>query len=274
MKKFTRRSYNRKLIVFGLSLFMAISLVTVGFAAWVMSAVTNAQHDAEAVKVAVISDASMKVTIDQWDAEQGKWVGAVLTFDAAQGDNSGRVRAEFDSEGVQTGVENMSMVISGKVTHPEMLTKLKVTIDISDTGLDEAMAAGYIKAEGLKELAWEDGKLVITRLDSEYLNWNATDGTFSYTLHFIWGDFFGGLNPSEFYDSTTVKRIVDGEETVTGASIDDETMKEEMHQFRAILANSWTFGDVPGFADGYDKDNQTVYNGTINILVEASADAN
>ncbi|MBQ9785541.1 MAG: hypothetical protein IJW29_08565 [Clostridia bacterium] len=273
MKKFTRRSYNRKLIVFALSMFMAISLVTVGFAAWVMSAVTNAQHDADVVKVAVISDASMTVTIDQWDAEQGKWVGNVLTFDAAEGDNTGRIRAAFDSEGVQQGVENLTMTISGKVTHPEMLTGLKVTIDIADTGLDEAMAAGYIKAAGLRDLAWTDGKLIIDILTPEYLNWNATDGTFSYTLQFIWGDYFGGLNPSEFYDSTTVKRIVDGAETVTGASISDEQMMTEMQQFRAVLANGWD-STIPGFKTDYDKNNQTVYEGTVNILVEASADAN
>lgn len=41
MAKLTKNSYKRKVILFGVLLFMSIALISTGFAAWIMS--TNAK---------------------------------------------------------------------------------------------------------------------------------------------------------------------------------------------------------------------------------------
>ena len=265
MKKFTRRSHNRKMIVFALSIFMAVSLVSVGFAAWVMSAVSNA--DAEApVKVGIVSDASLSVTVDQWTRADGeeefKWTGDVLSFDAPAGDDTGRVRADSEA------VENLSMVISGKVTNAATLKSLTMTITLP-TELGNAIQAGYIRVKNAEVTA--ANKIVIGNAEGTdketALNYVLDEetgiATFSYTLSFEWGDFFGGENPSVFYDgTTTAERTVVGAddvstiEAVAGKDISDEQMKSEMDTFRSVMTGDLG-SDVP-------------YAGQIEILVAAT----
>ena len=243
MRKLTRRSYNRKLIVFGLVLLMAIGMISTGFAAWVMSSVNNANADAN-VTVGTISDASMTVTIDQWDEEAGEWTGDVLSFDARKGDNEGRIRADgTDAD------EQLTMTISGKVTNVAALGQLTLTVKLPDS-LAAAIEAKYIAIDD-SDASYSAGTLTVTK---ESLNYTLVDdnanATFSYTLTFEWGEFFGGMNPCDFYDSTVATR--DG---VTGASITDENMKTEMDLFRKTITG--------------DATNAT-YTGTIDITVAAT----
>lgn len=247
MRKLTRRSYNRKLIVFGLVLLMAIGMISTGFAAWVMSSVNNADADA-GVTVGTISDASMTVTIDQWKKEDGdsteKWYGDVLSFDAKNGDNVGRIRADgTDAD------EQLTMTISGKVTNVAALGQLTLTIKLPDS-LAAAIEAKYIALDDTNA-SYSAGTLTVTKDSLNYtLVDDSANATFSYTLTFEWGEFFGGMNPCEFYDSTVATR--DG---VTGASITDENMKTEMNAFRAAITGS--------------SENDP-YTGTIDITVAAT----
>ena len=264
MKKFTRRSYNRKLIVFALSIFMAVSLVSVGFSAWVMSAVSNADADSP-VNVGIVSDASLTVTVDQWTKEDGEenftWKGDKLSFDAPAGD-TGRVRADDDA------VENLSMVISGKVTNAATLKSLVMTITLP-AELGNAIQAGYISVKDAEVTA--GNQIVIGNADGtdketalNYVLDNETGiATFSYTLTFEWGAFFGGENPAVFYDgTTTAERTTIGEddvpvtEAVAGNAILDEQMKTEMATFRSVMTG------------GLESD--ATYEGQIDIQVAAT----
>ena len=242
MRKLTRRSYNRKLIVFGLVLLMAIGMISTGFAAWVMSSVNNADADA-GVTVGTISDASMDVTIDQWDEEAEEWTGDILSFDAESDDDEGRIRADADAK------NQLTMTISGKVTNVAALGQLTLTIKLPES-LAAAIEAEYIAIDD-SDASYSAGTLTVTK---ESLNYTLVDdnanATFSYTLTFEWGEFFGGMNPCEFYDSTVATR--DG---VTGASITDENMKTEMDLFRKTITG--------------DATNAT-YTGTIDITVAAT----
>ena len=281
MKKFTRRSYNRKLIVFGLSLFMAISLVTVGFAAWVMSAVTNAQGNAP-VKVAVLSDASMTVTIDQLD-ENNDWTGNVIHFDASKEDTTGRLRSSVDGEGNSNSKEQMEMDISGKVTHAEMLSDLTMDI-VLPNGLANAIENGYIiyigddGETGTGDIVYNDDTNTITVKKAKLnVSETATDEsgisyvTFSFTLEFNWSSYFGGVNPSEFYDNDALMAATDRCDVVkaTGAAaadgetndyISDAKMKQEMEAFHGMLIDSLLWKEADGS-----------YDGSIVIIVKASA---
>lgn len=280
MKKFTRRSYNRKLIVFGVSIFVAVSLISIGFASWVMSAVTTykANEGYKQVQVATVTDASMSITVDQdqgdaWDATQ------ILSFDAVATDYEGRVQASKDSAG-----EHLTMKISGKVTHPEMLKTLEMTITLPDS-LANAVKEGYLKVVKVNddgeptanEVTLADGnKIVLGGANADKhaeLKWkadaNAEFGTFEYTLAFAWGEYFGGENPSVFYDSNEAYRTTDGT-SVAGAAIEADVMKAEMQKFRAILTDNWDY-DNGKVKAGYDEKNQTPYEGHIAIIIKAAA---
>lgn len=259
MKKFTRRSYNRKLIVFGISLLAAVGLISTGFSAWVMSAVTNADADAS-VNVGIIQDASVVVTVDQW--QDGAWTPLdgekLLSFDAPKNDG-GRLRGNADDD------ENLSMVISGKVQNGSVLNAEGGSLSMSialPVGLKEAIALNYIKlAAGT---AYSNGVVTVQMSALHYEETEADDGDtyqFSYTLAFEWGSFFGGVNPAVFYDSAEHMRVEagEGDDTVDvyGKTISDETMKKDMENFRNCMVNN-------------EVELTEQYTGTIDITVTAS----
>ncbi len=280
MKKFTRRAYNRKLIMFAVSIFMAVGMISTGFSAWVMSVNSEVQHDAP-VEVGIVTDASMVVTVDQWKKqgqdEAASWDTAeILSFDAVDGATEvesgvlGRIRADSDSE------QKLTMLISGKVTNADVLETLTLTIQLPQS-LRDAVAKKYIKVKGVADSIAQAGTLTILYDKSESTNnlnydydTETKEGTFSYTLEFEWGEFFGGKNPAEFYDtmtdSTRTKEIQPEEEggeityedyAVKGKELADSVMVAEMKEFRETLTGS--------------EDLEAAYEGKIHIKVVASA---
>ena len=267
MKKFTRRAHNRKLIVLAVSVFMAIGMISTGFSAWIMSANSEVEHEAP-VTVGIVTDASMQVSIDQWkiqgqDTDKSWDTAQILSFDAPTTDNTGRVRGNDSSR------EQLTMQISGEVTNANVLETLTLTITLP-AELRNAISANYIKVKGVENSVATAGTITLTydksAIGENPLNYsyNAETGkaTFSYTLEFEWGTFFGGKNPSEFYDTqTNGNRTVTDDggqlvtQTVVGATIDNQVMKDEMSAFRQTIAGS---------SDG-------TYSGTIVINVIASA---
>ena len=261
MKKFTRRSYNRKLIVLGISLLAAVGLISTGFSAWVMSAVTNADADAS-VNVGIIQDASVVVTVDQWQNET--WTPldgeALLSFDAPKNDG-GRLRGNAEED------ENLSMVISGKVQNGSVLTageaSLSMSIALPD-GLKNAIEAKYIKLVLSEGASYSNGVVTVQMSALSYEETEEDDGDtyqFNYTLTFGWGAFFGNENPAVFYDSATHKRTVTleggGTEDLYGKSISDTQMKSEVEAFRNCMVNN-------------EATLTEQYTGTIDITVTAT----
>lgn len=254
MRKLTRRSYNRKLIVFGLVMLLAIGMISTGFAAWVMSAVSNANAEAN-VTVGTLSDASMSITVDQWRKEgediTEKWYGETISFDAKNGDDTGRIRDDGNAE----TDENLTMTISGKVTNVAALNELTMTIELPES-IVAAIDAKYIAITGATAENYAAGKLTLTKADLGYtLVDDNANATFTYTLTFEWGEFFGGVNPCEFYDSATASRT-STDPAVVGNTISDADMQSEMATFRKAITGL--------------EDSGADYSGTINITVAAT----
>ena len=83
MAKLTRNSYKRKIILFGVFVFMSIALISTGFAAWVMS--QNAKEEVSGnVNVSTMTDASVSIKIYQSDN-----LGAIWQKDGADATHSG-----------------------------------------------------------------------------------------------------------------------------------------------------------------------------------------
>ena len=63
MAKLTRNSYKRKIILFGVIVFMSIALISTGFAAWVMSQ-EKKQSTSGNVTVGAVTEGNIEVTLD------------------------------------------------------------------------------------------------------------------------------------------------------------------------------------------------------------------
>ena len=274
MKKLTRRSYNRKLIMLGLSLFISVGLITTGFSAWLISAV-NGANATPPVTVGSISSDSVTVTIDQWTEITGpdssSWVwdeDEILSFNAIETDNSGRVTYS-NADAAKSTPEKLTMLISGEVDGAEKVKTLTLAIDLPES-IYNAIQANYIsvkKVGGEVLTNPEDVSSAIKFTQTKDANEKTVyrmevaltpAATFSYTLTFEWGTHFGGKNPCEFYDSAidATRPSDPSPVTVTGNMIADSTVIEEMNAFHETLTGEET-----------NEGANAVYEGTITISV-------
>ena len=263
MRKLTRRSYNRKLIVFGLAIFLAFGMISTGFAAWLISSAATEEADAP-VEVDKIDDESFELTIEQLDEAGTEWDGALLSFDAKKEDTTGRV--QFQTNGENDGGEQLELLLSGTVTNigalgvqPETTTK-SIKVDITlPASIVAAINADYLTASYTVGTAKTDINVDGKTGDQTITVWivptanaqDATKGDFAITLKFGWGDAFNGKNPCEYYDLDE-----------TGKNVTNEDMKTALTEFRATLVGIQT--DDP---DVLTK----AYEGKIKFTVTASA---
>ena len=134
MARLTKNSYKRKIILFGVLVFMSIALISTGFAAWVMS--TNATNDDAQgnVNVGVVKDASL--TISEVAIISAK---DSFSFEPLAEDTSGRVR--YDDEEAKS--ENLTIKVKGKIAPIEYLGELTYELAIPES-VKAAADAGYI----------------------------------------------------------------------------------------------------------------------------------
>ena len=256
MRKLTRRSYNRKLIVFGLAIFLAFGMISTGFAAWLISSAATADPNAP-VEVDTIVDKSFQLTIDDWDSENKTWSGETISFDAVKDDTTGRVKHQPEAEG-DLG-EQLNLTLSGKVTNVAALGKqpdgnndgvLKIEITLPDS-LKAAITEKYLT---VSYTVGASGSVPELTSNTLWVKPDASTGEFSITLKFGWGEKFNGMNPSLYYD-----QITNPEQE---GYIPDAQMKTELAAFRATLIG----------ADASDEDVLTKeYKDAIKFTVTASA---
>ena len=218
MSKITKRSYRRKKIIMGASLFGAIGLVSVGFAAWVLSAPATQEKEAS-LSVGLVSDKNMHFQ-DVSIHETGTEGDPVFSFEPASDDVSGRVR--WDG----ANAESRSLTVDGKLTQVQNLGDIKAiitaeantasenyparTAEQAQEALDYAVSAGYViapTAYKTETLLWDEDYTVADK--ASYDNFVASitgesdkTMTFSYEVKFEWGSAFAGVNPSLYFDGT------------------------------------------------------------------------
>ena len=254
MRKLTRRSYNRKLIVFGLAIFLAFGMISTGFAAWLISSAATKDADAP-VEVDKIVDESFELTIDDWNAESKTWSGDLISFDAKKDDADGRV--QFQANGENDGGEQLELTLSGTVTNVAALgqqptstgnkNEIKIEIALPDS-LKAAITAKYLTVQ------YTVGTGSYVNIPDDNTIWVAPDastGVFSITLKFGWGEEFNGKNPCEYYDLDE-----------TGKAVTDTDMKAELEAFRLTLV-----GPLTGDENAFTKE----YKGSIKFTITAAA---
>ena len=213
MARLTRNSYKRKIILFGVFVFMSIALISTGFAAWVMS--SDAEDTSQGnVSVGIVNDASLKINVTNKTGLEA----FTFLFEPAAGDNTGRVR--LDS--IDPKTEQLTFTIEGNITNAEILATDGFTIEmLLPAGMQKAIELNYIVAPECVS-----APKVIT-VDSE--------GKFTYTLTFKWGSAFEGINPSLYFDNDE-----------DGLAVPDAEVKTILEDLRACVFNYYEELNTPG----------------------------
>lgn len=176
MAKLTRNSYKRKIILFGVIVFMSIALISTGFAAWAMSQ-EKKQSTSGNVTVGAVTEGNIEVTLDPLTVKDFK-------FEPKESDTTGRVRND------KTNFESLTVTVTGTIKNTQFLKEATIKMNVKDA-VKQAETDGYII---LPECA--NSEVVLTLTES-----GTNEKKFSYDITFKWGSKFGGENPGEYYDS-------------------------------------------------------------------------
>ena len=244
-RRMTRRSFRRKLIMFGASIFASLAITATGFATWVLSADVS-KKDEGGIEVASVSDASISIEDINFLDKDGEDPIKNFTFEPAMNDNSGRVKA--DKEG---NCEDMDIRIAWKVKNYQYVDSCFVEFKLP-AGVYNAIQKRYLALpesfgakmdkngvhvtetiDNVKYYVYELSSPVITEngnTEDGLLAWNVSktgdvmDVNFTLTLKFEWGSAFQGTNPSIYYD-----------ENATGMATDFDTMKSTLIDLKATI---------------------------------------
>lgn len=241
MARLTRNSYKRKIILFGLFVFVSIALISTGFAAWVMS--SDAKTDADGnLSVGVVSDSSLKIEItNKTELEAFNFM-----FEPVAIDNTGAWR--YDGK----NAEALSFTITGTISNITVLAENGLTIELTlPKGVEKAIELGYIVAPSCTSLTEDDTLVAHPQVITVMPDGNG-GGTFTYELKFTWGSKFGGVNPALYFDGHALQdgKIVTNSDQSGVDNYDDEDAKVILEDLRACVYNYYT----ELYADGADRD--------------------
>lgn len=195
--KLTRKSYNRRVFAFGAVMFLAIALISTGFATWIMSndATTNEEGT---IEVGTITDGSIKFSNVEFTSEHESFY-----FEPDAADQEGDVQFRQDKDG-NSKSENLTVTIAGTVTPLSYLDRITIKMDELPAGIQAAVAKGYIELP-------ECHNNEVTIADSNLVKHTDTDTVdFTYDISFKWGEFFDNTNPSVFLDREDAKTTESG----------------------------------------------------------------
>lgn len=224
--KLTRKHYNRKILSFGLVLFLAVALLSTGFAAWIMSTGAEEENGGN-VSIGAVTDGSLEFTEVKWTGDNN-----LISFDAEANDVTGSIKWDGSN------AENLIIEITGKISPKEYLDDLTIVMEIP-ASVKAAADAGYIV---LPDCAKEGGVVLVENGVANdggtvFAAVKGADGddywTFSYKVIFKWGEKFNGKNPSIYLDEFT-KEVPAGEGTKIVSLTYEEKIKEMLAFKRTI----------------------------------------
>lgn len=215
MAKLTRNSYKRKIILFGVIVFMSIALITTGFAAWVMSQ-EKKQSTSGNVTVGAVTEGNIEVILDPLTVKDFK-------FEPKESDTTGRVRNDG------TNFESLTVTVTGTIKNTQFLKEATIKMNVKDA-VKQAETAGYII---LPECA--NSEVVLTLTES-----GTNEKKFSYNITFKWGSKFGGENPGEYYDSAAFNPSEEELSSFEGTQEEKITayIKSVLDAFHALMDTS------------------------------------
>ena len=235
----TRRSFRRKLIMFGVSVFASLAITATGFATWVLSA--DASRNTEGgIEIASVSDASISIENLAFLDTNGQAPITNFKFEPAKDDDQGRVKTDGE-------FEDMDIRIGWTIENYEYVASTFIEFKIPE-GVYNAMQKGYLELpSSFARKNDSNGLHVIETVDSvnyyvyqfnapaitasgntpdELLSWTVSGENvdFILTLKFNWGDAFANTNPSIYYD-----------QNAEGLAADFDTVKATLIDIKATI---------------------------------------
>jgi hypothetical protein len=218
--KITRGHFNRKILSFGLMAFLGVSLISTGFASWIMSSGAEAEMNGN-VSIGTIEESNLTFGEIKFTNDN-----KTISFDAAKDDNSGDIKWN------ETSSESLAIEFTTTIAPATYLDDLSIVIAVPQSVMN-AHNAGYIElptcafvegetdaeegeeqtseevlAKGVQVNLIEDGKAVT--LDAKNgitstITYDDKTDTFTIVckITFKWGKVFGGENPSIYLDDAT-----------------------------------------------------------------------
>ena len=260
MARLTRNSYKRKIILFGVFVFMSIALISTGFATWVMSSDDKEQNTGN-VEVGVVADSSVNITITNVDDIKD----FEFAFEPNSQNSNDLIHAR--EENGKTKLEHLKLIIEGNVTG----TLKDVNIEmILPAGVATAINEGYINTpiftfyKSETDCASEENGTLINTMSTEVgyentytfknlveanggnfviaveFSWGAKfDVEFSWGTKFDWGTEFDGANPCDIYNEVYAKAkaayaTAKTKYESTGSADDYEDMAEKLDAMNEI----------------------------------------
>ena len=246
-RKITRNSYKRKIILFGIILFISIALISTGFTVWVMS--TGAKEESEGgVEIGVVADANItiddlkiykeviKQVVDK-ETNVSKEVKElaevalnrfVFDYEPLASDTTGRVR--YNEGGA---VESLVLVIKAFITPKDYVDKVTIKLEVPQ-GVISAAEQGYITLPECATIMGGELCVELKEGDNELLaettkNKRGEDVPtgrliLNYRIEFGWGEKFGNMNPGLYYDIHP-----------DGMATPNQDVKEQLEKFRALV---------------------------------------
>lgn len=255
MARLTKNSYKRKIIVFGLLVFMSIALISTGFAAWVMSQGAKEEISGN-VSIGVVEDGRITLSnlvykpvvykyndeLDMVELTESEYAiatkdGLNFKFEPLFNDKNGAITWEGvkDVDGVKsTSCEIMELQVSGFVTNHHLLNSGVLNIELTvSKGVYNCITEGYITVPAGFTLkgASEDGRTYIYKMDVKPND----NGIFSFTVKFNWGTTFSGANPAG--------TVHDNADT---SNSELDLLKAQIEAFRATLFGYYEDGTSEG----------------------------
>ncbi len=233
MRRSKMEKQTKKMVTLGVSVFAVVSLCSVGAAAFVVTSSASASSGGNA-HIGVIQDA--KVRFESTDGGQltdffkatNDDLYNTICFDAPKDDKAGRFCYLDDGKNLY---EHLTVCIQGKVLPWTYISRVTLQLQTATAyegykgnPILDAIEAGYIELAPINnstDYINHPVEIPLGAVDSK-----DDSKSFDVTLGFKWGEKFNHVNPSIYYDDANPGG---------GASIPDETMRQEMKNFTTLL---------------------------------------
>lgn len=231
MAKLTRKSYQRKAMVVGATAFAGIALVATGFAAWVISSSASQILDGK-VNIGKVDDKSITLNASVSSEKKN------FSFEPLENDVSGRVRWDKKNS------ENLKITVSGDFSPASYVNRFSVMLRIGSESEITAAGSSKTKWETNFENAANTKKFITLPTDvwctektfviDDLPNKESATDTKEFTLDiaFGWGDKFGKVNPSTYYDDVPA-----------GQKVSDADLKATMQEFYDTMTAGIAVGE-------------------------------
>ena len=185
----------RKTLTMILCLLTCLSLVGVGFAAWVITAPAHADPISGNIEVDTVTDKRLTVKVDYEVADKTSIVFGNKTYTVTESlKNYGWLQVTADSKKENLEVSFIITVTANdtnwKLTHGELNLSVESTV-VKNEGLTHALDESYVTVT--------EGTLTPTNIDDTDTNDNVVKYKVTYSCN--WGDALNGKNPYEYFNS-------------------------------------------------------------------------